>query len=68
MEKAGLTAMEVAKELGISRQRVYQLKNKGLLELNDKNEFTFESVMKRKTMPKLKGGRPSGTFKVGVKK
>lgn len=59
----GLTIRQAAEYLGLSRQRVYQLKDRGLIELNEDNTLNIESVEEYKKMPKKKGGRPTGTFK-----
>ena len=59
----GLTAKEVARHLGITRQRVYFLKDKGILKLNKFNKFDLEQVESYKKSPKRKAGRPEGSYK-----
>lgn len=62
----GLTVIEASKLVGKSRETIYHWKNKGLIELDENNMITLESILKMKDNP-LKTGRPSGTFKRGVK-
>ena len=56
--KETLTQTEAAKLLGVTQATVSDLLDRGKLEQGSDGRVTLESVQKRLTTPKDKGGRP----------